>query len=63
MEKLKDYLGWLTEEVEGSTQRYMEAEDFIVELLNTPWYKRIFIGPKIIDFLKSRYEKYYNDLN
>ena len=47
-------LEWLMDRSEKCSERYIEAEQFIV---NLKWYEKIFISRKIIKFLKTR-EKY-----
>lgn len=49
--------GWLVSRYENSTKRYREAEDLLVEILNMPWYKKIFKLNKIIqEYLKFKKE-------
>ena len=47
-------LTWLLSKYENASDRYMEAENFILEIAEMTWYKRIFCVPKIIRFLDSR---------
>ena len=47
-------LTWLLSKYENACDRYMEAENFILEIAEMTWYKRIFCLPKIIRFLDSR---------
>ena len=57
MKNNKESLNWLLTHTENCSIRYIEAEQFILDLLLIPFYKRIFIYKKILKFLKSR-EKY-----
>lgn len=54
----KANFNWLMTEYENNTDRYIEAEKFIMELHNMNWLQRLFSSRKILKFLKSR-EKYY----
>lgn len=45
---------WLMTRYEDTTERYIEAEQFIIELSKMPWYKMIFSYRKIINFLHTR---------
>ena len=47
-------LSWLLSKYENASDRYMEAEDFILEIAEVKWYKRIFIFNKVMNFLNSR---------
>lgn len=48
-------IDWLMARCETSTERYIEAEEFI---LNLKWWERLFISRKIDNFIKSRLTKY-----
>jgi hypothetical protein len=48
-------LKWLMDKYENCSERYIEAEKFI---MNLKWYERIFISRKVLKFLKSRTIKY-----
>lgn len=48
-------LEWLMKKYENCSERYIEAEKFI---LNLKWYERIFVSRKILKFLKERTIKY-----
>ncbi len=50
-------LNWLMNKTALCSERYMEAEIFLIELLQMSWYKRMFCFGKILKFLKSR-DKY-----
>ena len=47
-------LSWLLSKYENASDRYMEAEDFILEIAEMKWYKRLFCYKKIMAFLNSR---------
>jgi len=51
-EKMSEYS---LNKIEELTERYIEAEQFI---MNLKWYERLFCSKKIIKFLKSRTVKY-----
>jgi len=53
IEKNKN-LSWLLSKYENASDRYMEAESFILEIAEMKWYQRIFIFNKIMNFLNSR---------
>jgi hypothetical protein len=53
----KTELSWLMNKTEQYSQRYIEAESFILELAEMKWYQRLFCFKKIMNFLISR-EKY-----
>lgn len=57
MEYSKSDLNWLMTKTEQCSERYMEAEKFILELAEMKWYQRMFCFGKILKFLKSR-DKY-----
>ena len=57
MEYSKSDLNWLMNKTEQCSERYMEAEKFILELAEMKWYQRIFCLGKILKFLNSR-DKY-----
>ena len=50
-------MNWLINKCEKCSDRYIEAENFILEIAEMKWYQRIFLNKKILKFLKSR-EKY-----
>ena len=50
-------LNWLMNKMECTSERYMEAEKMIIEIINMGWWKRLFCKRKLIRFLKSR-DKY-----
>lgn len=54
MEYTKEDLNWLMKKTEECSNRYMEAEHFLVELMTMPWYKRIVLASKISKFLLGR---------
>jgi hypothetical protein len=47
-------LTWLLSKYENASDRYMEAENFILEIAYMKWYQRIFCFKKIMTFLNSR---------
>ena len=53
----KTELSWLMNKTEQYSERYIEAERFILELAEMKWYQRIFCSRKIMNFLMSR-DKY-----
>lgn len=55
MEENKKALEFLLSKNEQLTKRYIEVEEFIIKL---NWYERLFCSKKIINFIKSRSEKY-----
>jgi len=57
MEYSKSDLNWLMSKIECTSERYMEAEKKIIEIIDMPWYKRVFCGRTLLKFLKSR-DKY-----
>lgn len=42
----KSDLDWLITKLEKSSERYMNAENFILSLSKIPWYKRFFYVKK-----------------
>jgi len=57
MEYSKADLNWLMSKMECTSERYMEAEKKIIDIIDMPWYKRLFCGRTLLNFLKSR-DKY-----
>lgn len=47
-------LSWHISKLEATSERYMEAEKMILEVIGMPWYKRLFCGRKLLRFLESR---------
>jgi hypothetical protein len=47
-------LEWLLNRYEKCSERYMEAEQFILKILEMKWYQQIFCFNKIIKFLENR---------
>jgi len=45
---------WLLRQAEGSAQRYLEAEQFLMDLDNLPWYKGWMWRIKTREFLRTR---------
>lgn len=59
MEYNKEDLNWLIKKTEDCSNRYMEAEEFIIfEVLLKNWWQRLFMKKKAIKFLEDRNEKY-----
>lgn len=58
MENNKFYFDWLLIKTEQCSNRYIEAEKFIIELSEMNLFQRLFCNGKIIKFLESR--KKYN---
>jgi hypothetical protein len=54
MEKSKTEMNWLMNRYEQCSDRYIEAESFLIELAKMKWYKRFFLTMKILKFLNSR---------
>lgn len=54
MEQQTKIVDWLLSKYEMASDRYMEAENFILEIAEMKWYQRAFCLPKIIRFLNSR---------
>ena len=54
MENTKKITEFSLNKIEQLTERYIDAENFIMEL---NWFERLFCSRKILKFLKSR-EKY-----
>ena len=54
-DKTKHILESSLGKTEQLTERYIEAEQFI---MNLNWFERLFCSRKITKFLKSRTEKY-----
>ena len=57
-EALEETIEWLATTAESSTKRYIEAEEFIMELYALPWYKRFTINSRIYNFMVGRLKKY-----
>lgn len=55
MENTKKVAEYSLNKMEELTDRYIEAEQFI---MNLKWYERLFCSNKITKFLKSRTVKY-----
>ena len=43
MEYTKTDLNWLMKKTEDCSERYMEAEKFILEIAEMKWYQRVFL--------------------
>lgn len=50
----KEALKWIFDKAETSTKRYIEAETFIMDIVDMPWYKKLFLNKKILFFLSTR---------
>ncbi len=55
MENTKNIAEFSLDKMEQLTERYIDAEKFIIGL---NWFERLFCSRKIIKFLKSRTVKY-----
>ena len=55
MDKTKNVAEFSLEKMEQLTERYIDAEKFIMGL---NWFERLFCSRKITKFLKSRSDKY-----
>lgn len=44
----------LFDKYEKCSERYIEAEKFLIEISEMKWWERIFITRKIYEFFKSR---------
>jgi hypothetical protein len=55
MEDTKKIAEYSLNKIEVLTERYIEAEQFI---MNLNWFERLFCSRKITAFIKSRIEKY-----
>ena len=55
MDKTKNVAEFSLEKMEQLTERYIDAEKFIMDL---NWFERLFCSSKIKKFLKSRSDKY-----
>lgn len=57
----KEKFGWLVSRYEYSAKRYMEAEDLLMEIMNMPWWKRLFKLEKIIlNYIKEKNDERKN---
>jgi hypothetical protein len=55
MKGVKEMSEFSLDRMEKLTERYIEAEEFI---MNLNWFQRLFCSKKIKNFLKSRVDKY-----
>jgi hypothetical protein len=53
IEKNKN-LTWLLGKYENASDRYMEAEELLLQIAEMKWYQRLFCYKKIMLFLNSR---------
>jgi hypothetical protein len=58
MEVQKSDLKWLMDKVDSCSQRYVESENFMLDILNMNFFQCLFIRKKALNFLKER--KKYN---
>ena len=61
MKKTKPNMDWLMTHCEQCSQRYREAESFIVSLIEMPWYKEIipfYVTYKQVQFIQHQKDKY-----
>ena len=54
----KEDLNWLMRFGETRSERFMEAERFLIEIAEMRWYQRICLARKILKFLSSQSAKY-----
>lgn len=52
------HLKWVMNRIESTTERYIEAEKMIIEIIDIPWWKRMFCRRKLIRFINNQLEKY-----
>jgi hypothetical protein len=57
-DKEKEDFKWLLNKYEQCNNRYNEAEDFIMSILDMKWYQRIFLSNKVFKFMKGICKKY-----
>jgi hypothetical protein len=57
MEVQKSDLKWLMDKVDLCSQRYVESEQFLLNVLDMGFFQRLFIRRKILKFLKEK-QKY-----
>ena len=48
MEYTKGDINWLMVKAEKCSKRYMEAEHFVISLMELNWWKRVLFAPKIV---------------
>jgi hypothetical protein len=48
----------LIENLQLSTERYIEAEQIILEYINSNWLQRMFFGNRFFEFICERLTKY-----
>jgi len=51
---------WLILKLEKATDRYIEDELFLTEIMDMPWYKKIFVSKKIIIHFKKLMKQYHD---
>lgn len=52
-EKQKMHLDWLLNHLEECSERYIQSESLLFNILLMPWYKKIFIKRQLKEFLQS----------
>jgi hypothetical protein len=58
MEYTKSDLNWLMRQCEMRSQRYMDDEELLLEIMKMPFWKRLFLRRKIINHMKRMLNKY-----
>lgn len=48
-EEVKELLEWFMKKCERDQARYIADEQFIMEFIKMPWWKRCFFGRKILN--------------
>lgn len=51
---MKEELDYIMEMCEKTSERYIEAENLLLEIMCLKWYQRLFIRRKISEFFHSR---------
>ena len=48
MEELKNEFEWLIRRNQLLSDRYIDAEKMLIEIMEMPWWRRLFCGKKIL---------------
>jgi hypothetical protein len=60
--KIEQDKGYLVSQIRIASDRYTENEDFLIEYLDWPWWKRLFKGRKpLLDHIQKIHKKYQNE--
>ncbi len=54
----KSDIKWVLNRYEKCSDRYMEAEKELLEILEMSFWKRLFLRTRVFKFLNSRIDKY-----